>query len=154
ARREGGDCGELRAHPSLQPDRHGRAAAAVPAGPERAVAWAHRPRGVRYRRAHQWRREERAGGCEDAGRQDHRLRRARAHRYSEGARVLPPRRHPAVRAPAARGVDARGLMKLAFFDLDGTITRHDTLIQFILGYLKSRPWRLFGFLLAVPAVLL
>ena len=45
-------------------------------------------------------------------------------------------------------------MKLAIFDLDGTITRHDTLIQFILGYLKSRPWRLFGFLLAIPAALL
>jgi phosphatidylglycerophosphatase C len=44
-------------------------------------------------------------------------------------------------------------MKLAIFDLDGTITRHDTLIQFILGYLKSRPWRLFGFVLSVPAVL-
>ena len=45
-------------------------------------------------------------------------------------------------------------MTLAVFDLDGTITRHDTLIQFILGYLKSRPWRLFGFVLAIPAVLL
>ncbi len=45
-------------------------------------------------------------------------------------------------------------MKLAVFDLDGTITRHDTLIQFTLGYLKSRPWRLFGFVLALPAVLL
>ena len=44
-------------------------------------------------------------------------------------------------------------MKLAVFDLDGTITRHDTLIQFVLGYLKSRPWRLFGFVLALPAVL-
>lgn len=43
---------------------------------------------------------------------------------------------------------------LAVFDLDGTITRHDTLIQYVLGYLKSRPWRLFGFLLALPAVLL
>ena len=38
-------------------------------------------------------------------------------------------------------------MQLAVFDLDGTITRHDTLIQYVLGYLKSRPWRLFGFLL-------
>jgi len=45
-------------------------------------------------------------------------------------------------------------MALAIFDLDGTITRHDTLIQFILGYLKSRPWRLFGFVLAIPAVVL
>ena len=45
------------------------------------------------------------------------------------------------------------MRRLAVFDLDGTITRHDTLIQFVLGYLKSRPWRLFGFLLALPAVL-
>ena len=43
-------------------------------------------------------------------------------------------------------------MKLAVFDLDGTITRHDTLIQYVLGYLKTRPWRVFGFLLAVPAL--
>ena len=46
------------------------------------------------------------------------------------------------------------MQRLAVFDLDGTITRHDTLIQFVLGYLKSRPWRLFGFLLALPAVVL
>jgi phosphatidylglycerophosphatase C len=45
-------------------------------------------------------------------------------------------------------------MKLAVFDLDGTITRHDTLIQYVLGYLKSRPWRLFGFLMALPVVVL
>jgi phosphatidylglycerophosphatase C len=44
-------------------------------------------------------------------------------------------------------------VQLAVFDLDGTITRHDTLIQYVLGYLKTRPWRVFGFLLAVPAVL-
>ena len=30
----------------------------------------------------------------------HQLRSARAHRHAEGARLLPPRRHPAVRAPA------------------------------------------------------
>ena len=33
---QGGDRRELRAHPPLQPGRHGRAAAAVPGGPERA----------------------------------------------------------------------------------------------------------------------
>jgi phosphatidylglycerophosphatase C len=44
-------------------------------------------------------------------------------------------------------------MRLAVFDLDGTITRHDTLIQYVLGYLKTRPWRVFGFVLALPAVL-
>ena len=45
-------------------------------------------------------------------------------------------------------------MQLAVFDLDGTITRHDTLVQYVLGFLKSRPWRLFGFVLALPTVLL
>jgi phosphatidylglycerophosphatase C len=44
-------------------------------------------------------------------------------------------------------------MQLAVFDLDGTITRRDTLIQYVLGYLKTRPWRVFGFVLALPAVL-
>jgi phosphatidylglycerophosphatase C len=44
------------------------------------------------------------------------------------------------------------MKRLAVFDLDGTITRHDTLIQYVLGYLKSRPWRLFGFLMALPVV--
>jgi HAD superfamily hydrolase (TIGR01490 family) len=41
-------------------------------------------------------------------------------------------------------------MRLAVFDLDGTITRHDTLWPFVLGRLRSgRPWalgRLFGVL--------
>ena len=38
ARRQGGDRRVLRADPPLQPDRHGRAAAAVPRGPDRRVA--------------------------------------------------------------------------------------------------------------------
>ena len=42
---------------------------------------------------------------------------------------------------------------LAVFDLDGTITRHDTLWPFVLGYLWPRPWRLPRLLLAVPAAL-
>jgi phosphatidylglycerophosphatase C len=43
-------------------------------------------------------------------------------------------------------------MQLAVFDLDGTITRHDTLVQYMLGFLKSRPWRLLGFLPALPTI--
>ena len=31
---------------------------------------------------------------------------------------------------------------LAVFDLDGTITRHDTLMPFVLGFLARHPWRL------------
>ena len=40
ARREGRDRGVVRADPPLEPDRHGRAPAAVPRGRDRRVAWA------------------------------------------------------------------------------------------------------------------
>ena len=56
----------------------------------------------------QRRSQDREGGGHAAeGLADH-VRGARAHRHAEGARLLPPRRHPAVRAAAARrqgGVD-------------------------------------------------
>ena len=45
-------------------------------------------------------------------------------------------------------------MQLAIFDLDGTITRHDTLVAYVLGYVKSRPLRLFGFVLVLPTLVL
>src|SRR5258706_2854625 len=35
---------------------------------------------------------------------------------------------------------------LAIFDLDGTITRHDTLVPFIAGFLWRPPWRLWRWL--------
>jgi phosphatidylglycerophosphatase C len=45
-------------------------------------------------------------------------------------------------------------VRLAVFDLDGTITRHDTLAPYALGYLvRRRPWRLPALLLVVPALL-
>lgn len=45
-------------------------------------------------------------------------------------------------------------MRLAVFDLDGTITRHDTLAPYALGYLlRKRPWRLPALLLVLPALL-
>ena len=44
--RQGGHRRELRAHPPVEPDRHGRAAAAVPRGPEPRVARPDRRRGV------------------------------------------------------------------------------------------------------------
>lgn len=40
---------------------------------------------------------------------------------------------------------------LAVFDLDGTITRFDTLGPFVIGCLARRPWRLARLPLAVPA---
>jgi phosphatidylglycerophosphatase C len=45
-------------------------------------------------------------------------------------------------------------VRLAIFDLDGTITRHDTLAPYALGYVsRKRPWRLPALLLVLPAVL-
>jgi len=45
-------------------------------------------------------------------------------------------------------------MRLAVFDLDGTITRHDTLAPYALGFAaRKRPWRLPALLLLLPAVL-
>jgi phosphatidylglycerophosphatase C len=42
---------------------------------------------------------------------------------------------------------------LAVFDLDGTITRHDTLLPFLAGYLARHPWRAPRLLRALPALL-
>jgi phosphatidylglycerophosphatase C len=53
-------------------------------------------------------------------------------------------------APTAP-VSSRGA--LAVFDLDGTITRHDTLLPFLLGFLWRHPLRVPRLLLALPAAL-
>jgi phosphatidylglycerophosphatase C len=44
-------------------------------------------------------------------------------------------------------------MALVVFDLDGTISRHDTLLAFMLGYLRDKPARWPRVLLALPALL-
>ncbi len=45
-------------------------------------------------------------------------------------------------------------VRLAVFDLDGTITRHDTLAPYVLGFLlRKRAWRLPALLLVAPALL-
>ena len=45
-------------------------------------------------------------------------------------------------------------MRLVIFDLDGTITRHDTLAPYALGFvLRKRPWRLPALLLLLPVLL-
>ena len=43
-------------------------------------------------------------------------------------------------------------MQLAIFDLDGTITRHDTLVPYVIGFLRRNPSRLPRLLGAIPAV--
>lgn len=44
-----------------------------------------------------------------------------------------------------------GPMSIAIFDLDGTITRHDTLFPLVLRWLARRPWQLARLVLVVPA---
>ena len=45
-------------------------------------------------------------------------------------------------------------MRLAVFDLDGTITRHDTLAPYALGFVvRKRFWRLPALLLVLPALI-
>jgi HAD superfamily hydrolase (TIGR01490 family) len=44
-------------------------------------------------------------------------------------------------------------MRIAIFDLDGTITRHDTLFPLVLRQLSRRPWRLLRLLRVIPAAL-
>jgi len=42
--------------------------------------------------------------------------------------------------------------KLVFFDLDGTISRRDTLLGYLAGYALRLPWRLMGFVRALPSL--
>jgi HAD superfamily hydrolase (TIGR01490 family) len=44
-------------------------------------------------------------------------------------------------------------MRIAIFDLDGTITRHDTLLPLVLRWLARRPWQLARLLLVFPGLL-
>ncbi len=86
ARREGRDHRKLRAHPPVEPDRHGRAAVAVPRGRILRRAGAGRHGDLRHRRH---RGAERGRDPEDRARHRHqdrrhrgRIRRARAHRHA------------------------------------------------------------------------
>ena len=44
-------------------------------------------------------------------------------------------------------------MQIAIFDLDGTITRRDTLLPFVWGWLAQKPWQLFRLVRVLPALL-
>ena len=45
------------------------------------------------------------------------------------------------------------LMAIAVFDLDGTITRRDTLFPLVVRYLARRPWQLLRLLRVIPGLL-
>lgn len=44
-------------------------------------------------------------------------------------------------------------MRIAIFDLDGTITRRDSLTPYVLGWLRSRPAKALGLVCVLPALL-
>ncbi len=48
---------------------------------------------------------------------------------------------------------ASSVARLVVFDLDGTITRRDTLLPYVAGLLAKRPWRLPRLLRVAPALL-
>jgi phosphatidylglycerophosphatase C len=44
--------------------------------------------------------------------------------------------------------------QLVFFDLDETITRHDTLLPYVMGFvLRHRPWRLLALVTVIPSAM-
>ena len=104
ARRAGGDRAELRAHPPIQPGRHGDAAAAVPARRVRRGTGAVRPRAVRRERPCR-RPDARPAGDGDGhdGRRlgDH-VHRHRPDRHGPGGRIRGRRRHPVQGADGPR----------------------------------------------------
>ena len=86
----------LRADPPVEPDRDGRAAAAVPRGRERRVARSDRRGGVLHHRRHRaQRRQDAEDGQGQGGR--HRVRRRGPDRHPGRGELLPQRRHHAVR---------------------------------------------------------
>ena len=102
--RQGRDRGVLRADPPLQPDRHGRAAAAVPRGRERRVARPDRRGDVHDHRRHRAQRRQDAEDGQGEGRR-HGVRRRGPDRHPRRGELLPQRRDHAVRpAQPAQGL--------------------------------------------------
>ena len=105
ARRARGDRRELRAHPPLQPGRHGRAAAAVPRRRERrraSASTAARPSRSPASPASSRARTSKVEVTRADG-DDVQLHRPLPHRYLQRARIFPLGRHPPLRAAEARG---------------------------------------------------
>ena len=125
ARRPHGDRPVLRAHPPLQPRRHGRAATAVRRRRLGRVARPDRLRDVLRLRP---RRRRRPRGRGPRRRQD--LPRPRTHRHPQGGRVLPPRRHPAVRAAPTRQPVKESGLALFFHPLHTQPTKESGLAPF------------------------
>lgn len=44
------------------------------------------------------------------------------------------------------------MRRLVLFDLDGTITRHDTLVPYVFRFLRRRPWRFLSLVAMLPSL--
>ncbi len=101
---QGGDGRELRAHPPLQPGRHGRHAADLQERHDPQVAQSRRQRDFRHHRP--VRRHQAAHGCRGEDHPQGRLgaehHRHLRHLHPRRGRVFPQRRHPAERAAPSR----------------------------------------------------
>ena len=106
ARGEGRHRRVLRAHPPLQPHRHGCHPAAVPGRPERRLARPRRHRDVLHLGHHGAQRghdpEDGQGSRREGRRRAGGVRRGRPHRHPRRGGLLPQRRHPPVRPEVAR----------------------------------------------------
>ncbi len=103
ARREGRHRPVVRADPPVQPDRHGRAAAAAGRRGDARVAGPHRQRDLHHHR-HRRGRPHRPPGRPPVGHgRRHRGPGDRPHRHADGGRLLPARRDPPLRAAPAPG---------------------------------------------------
>ncbi|HYL69884.1 MAG TPA: HAD-IB family hydrolase, partial [Candidatus Dormibacteraeota bacterium] len=60
---------------------------------------------------------------------------------------------PSGSAPEHGDAGATSTAQVALFDLDGTLTRRDTLTQYVAGFLRRHPWRALRLPLAFPALL-
>ncbi len=100
ARRACGARRVLRAHPPVQPHRHGRAAAAVPAGGVGRLTGADRDGDLRHprHRGNKFRTDTERGHGDGRGQG---IPRCRPDRHSGRGGLLPARGHHAVRAPVA-----------------------------------------------------
>ena len=112
-------------------------------GRQRAKPRAHRQGNLRNRGAEPRRGEDRQSHRQGRRWQNHRIRGAPAHRYSEGTRLLPARRNPAIRVAAARGAQEGGMTSLSMYQATvPTCTRALNSLAAILekaaGYAESR----------------
>ena len=122
ARGPGGAGRELRAHPPVQPGRHGRPAPGAAGRRDGRVARPHRPRDLRDHRPGGRRRRRLPPRGHRPGRRPG-AHLPGPHRHPERGRVLPPRRHPPVRPAPAPGLTGMGEPEVSLREITADTVR-------------------------------